>query len=86
MKKIWTKVLAYMLAVAMCFSVVNAPVYAQKSMATEVSTEAKTTNEAATEEATVSGNDVEPTTEEVASIDETATDGNDGSTWNQVTT
>lgn len=31
MKKTWTKVLAYMLAVTMCFSAVNVPVYAQES-------------------------------------------------------
>jgi len=52
MKKIWTKALAYVLAVTMCFSVVNVPVYAQGSTVTE----------------------------------ETTTDGNDGSTWDQVTT
>ena len=75
MKKIWTKVLAYTLAVTMCFSAVDIPVYAQESTVTEVSTEAETTGEVVTEEATVSGNDAEPTT-----------DGNDGSTWDQVTT
>lgn len=86
MKKIWTKALAYVLAVTMCFSAVNVPVYAQGSTVTEVSTEAETTSEAVTEEATVSGNDAEPTTEEVASTEEATTDGNDGSTWDQVTT
>lgn len=86
MKKIWTKALAYVLAVTMCFSAVNVPVYAQGSTVTEVSTEAETTSEAVTEEATVSGNDAEPTTEEVASAEEAITDGNDSSTWDQVTT
>lgn len=70
----------------MCFSVVNVPVYAQGSTVTEVSTEAETTSEALTEEATVLGNDVESTTEEVVATEETTTDGNDGNTWNQVTT
>lgn len=86
MKKIWTKALAYVLAVTMCLSAVNVPVYAQGSMVTEVSTEAETMSEAVTEEATVSGNDAEPTTEEVVSTEEATTDGNDGSTWDQVTT
>lgn len=86
MKKIWTKALAYVLAVTMCLSAVNVPVYAQGSTVTEVSTEAETTSEAVTEEATVSGNDAEPTTEEVVSTEEATTDGNDGSTWDQVTT
>lgn len=86
MKKIWTKALAYVLAVTMCLSAVNVPVYAQGSKDTEVSTEAETTSEAVTEEATVSGNDAEPTTEEVVSTEEATTDGNDGSTWDQVTT
>lgn len=86
MKKIWTKALAYVLAATMCLSAVNVPVYAQGSMVTEVSTEAETMSEAVTEEATVSGNDAEPTTEEVVSTEEATTDGNDGSTWNQVTT
>lgn len=86
MKKIGKKALAYILAVTMCFSVVNVPVYAQGSMVTEVSTEAETTSEALTEEATVLGNDVESTTEEVVATEETTTDGNDGNTWNQVTT
>lgn len=86
MKKIWTKALAYMLAVVMCFSVVNVPAYAQESTVTEVSTEAETTSEAVTEEVTVSDNDAEPTTEEVVSIEKTTTDGTDGSTWDQMTT
>ncbi len=76
MKKIWTKALAYALAVTMCFSAVNVPVYAQGSMVTEVSTKVETTNAAVTEEATVSGNDAESTTN----------DENHGSTWDQVTT
>lgn len=86
MRKIGKKALAYILAVTMCFSVVNVPVYAQGSTVTEVSTEAETTSEALTEEATVLGNDVESTTEEVVATEETTTDGNDGNTWNQVTT
>lgn len=86
MKKIWTKALANVLAVTMCFSAVNVPVYAQESTVTEVSTEAETTSETVTEEVTVSGNDAEPITEEVVSTEETTTDGNDGSTWDQVTT
>ncbi len=86
MKKIWTKALAYVLAVTMCLSAVNVPVYAQGSTVTDVSTEAETMSEAVTEEATVSGNDAEPTTEEVASKEEATTDGNDGNTWDQVTT
>ena len=92
MKKTWTKVLAYMLAVTMCFSAVNVPVYAQESTVTEVSTEAETTSEAITEEATVLGNDAEPTTEEVESTEETertekvTVDEDDSSTWDQVTT
>ncbi len=73
MKIIWTKALAYMLAVTMCFNVVNIPVYAQGSAVTEVFAEEETTSEAAT-------------TEEVASTEEATTDGNDGSTWDQVTT
>lgn len=86
MKKIWTKALAYVLAVTMCLSAVNVPVYAQGSTVTEVSTETKTTSEAITEEATVSGSDAEATTEEVVSTEEATTDENDGSTWDQVTT
>ena len=86
MKKIWTKALAYVLAVTMCLSAINVPVYAQGSTVTEVSTEAETTSEAVAEEATVSGNDAEPTAEEVVSTEEATTDGNDGSTWDQVTT
>lgn len=43
MRKIGKKALAYILAVTMCFSVVNVPVYAQGSTVTEVSTEAETT-------------------------------------------
>lgn len=86
MKKIWTKALAYVLAVTMCFSIVNVPVYAQGSTDTEVSTEVKTTSEAVTEGTTVSENDAEPTTEDVVSAEEATTDGNDGSTWDQVTT
>lgn len=54
MKKTWTKVLAYMLAVTMCFSAVNVPVYAQESTVTEVSTEAETTSDAITEKILVS--------------------------------
>lgn len=54
MKKIWTKALAYVMAVTMCFSAVNVPAYAQEGTVTEASTEAVTTNEAVTEEATVS--------------------------------
>ena len=53
MKKIWTKALAYVMAVTMCFSAVNVPAYAQEGTVTEASTEAVTTNEAVTEEATV---------------------------------
>lgn len=86
MRKIWTKALAYMLAVTMCFSAVNVPVYAQGSTVTEVSTETETTNEVVTEETTVLANDAEPTTEEVVNTEEETTDGNDGSTWDQVTT
>lgn len=76
MKKIWTKALAYVLAVAMCLNAVNVSVYAQESNVTEVSTEEETTSEAVTEEAAVSDNDAE----------EATTDGDDGSTWDQVTT
>lgn len=86
MKKIWTKALAYVMAVTMCFSAVNVPAYAQEGTVTEASTEAVTTNEAVTEEATVSGNDAESATEDVVATEETTTDGNDGSTWDQVTT
>lgn len=49
MKKIWTKALAYVMAVTMCFSAVNVPAYAQEGTVTEASTEALTTNEAVTE-------------------------------------
>lgn len=69
-----------MLAVAICFSAVNVPVYARESTVTKVLTKADTTSEVVTEEATVSGNDAELTTEEAT------TDGNEGSTWDQVTT
>ena len=86
MKKIWTKALAYVMAVTMCFSAVNVPAYAQEGTVTEASTEAVTTNEAVTEEATVSGNDAESATEDVVATEETTTDGNDCSTWDQVTT
>ena len=86
MKKIRTKVLAYVLAVIMCLSAVNVPVYAQESTVTEISTEAEATREVVTEEATVSGNDAEPTPKEVAGTEEATADGNDGSTWDQVTT
>lgn len=92
MKKTWTKVLAYMLAVTMCFSAFNVPVYAQESTITAASTEAETTSEAVTEEATLPGNDAETTTEKVASTEETGStekatvDEDDSSTWDQVTT
>ncbi len=90
MKKIWTKVLAYMLAVTMCFGVVNAPVYAQESAVTEALTEKESTSEAVTEEATLPGNDAETTTEKVASTEETGSTEkatvDDSSTWDQVTT
>lgn len=86
MKKIWTKALAYMLAVTICFSAVNFHVYAKESTVTEVSTEAETTSETVTEEVTASDDDAELTTEEVVSTEEAMTDGNDSSTWDQVTT
>ncbi|MEE3462240.1 MAG: hypothetical protein VZR00_10235 [Lachnospiraceae bacterium] len=60
MRKIGKKALAYILAVTMCLSAVNVPVHAQGSTVAEISTEAETTSEAVTEEATISGNDAEP--------------------------
>lgn len=76
----------------MCFSAVNAPVYAQESTVTEALTEKESTSEAVTEEATLPGNDAETTTEKVASTEETGStekatvDEDDSSTWDQVTT
>ena len=52
MKKIRTKVLAYVLAVIMCLSAVNVPVYAQESTVTEISTEAEATREVVTDKTT----------------------------------
>ena len=52
MKRFWNKALAYILVFAMCFSVVNVPVYARESNITEDSTGAETVSETVTEEMT----------------------------------
>lgn len=90
MKRFWNKALAYILVFAMCFSVVNVPVYARESNITEDSTGAETVSETVTEEMTteesVSDNNTEATTEENTIDSQEIEDENDGSTWDQVTT
>lgn len=90
MKRFWNKALAYILVFAMCFSVVNVPVYAHESNITEDSTGVETASEAVTEERTteesVLDNNTEATTEENTIDSQEIVDENDGSTWDQVTT
>lgn len=82
------KILAHMLAVTICFSAVEIPVYAQGYIDTEV--ESDNTSEAVTDkvtvEETVSDNDAETTTDDTVNTEEETTDGSDGKAWDQVTT
>lgn len=49
MKKVWNKVMAYMLVFVMCFSAGNVPVYAKENTATEIMTENEEASEVVTE-------------------------------------
>ncbi len=86
MRKNWKKALAFTLAVIMCFSTVNVPVYAQGSTVIEAEKTSESVMDEVTIEETVSDNDAETTSEVSINIEEEITDGTDGSTWDQVTT
>ncbi len=79
MKKIGDKILAYMLTLIVCVSMVNVPVYAQENTMTEITTESEEVTEDLIEAESTSDNDTATITEEAN------TDEADDSTWDKVT-